>query len=169
VALSETGGEGFTEVGGQRTERGQSFGRGGLEDALHFGGEFGALLVAVHAERAGQLVGDIEGFDAGGFGESAGGSSEAELVHQIETLPNGREIFLPELEENVVYLIVDLGADRVRGGFLHRLRQCGLVLPAEDFGDLLGESEGIEGFEEDAGEAQSGEAAFIDTLDFGGE
>src|ERR1700716_3551548 len=34
---------------------------------------------------------------------------------------------------------------------------------------MLGEGEGVEGVEEDAGEGQSGEAAFYDSLDFGGE
>src|SRR5437762_4725169 len=57
----------------------------------------------------------------------------------------------------------------VRPGEVFFIGWWRLVLPAEDFGDLLGEGEGVEGFEEDAGEAEAGEAALIDTLDFGGE
>src|SRR5271170_5680847 len=44
-----------------------------------------------------------------------------------------------------------------------------LVSPAEDGRDLLGEGEGIEGFEEDSGEAQAGEASLIISLNLGGE
>src|SRR5271170_3917911 len=44
-----------------------------------------------------------------------------------------------------------------------------LVSPAERGGDLLGEGEGIEGFEEDSGEAEAGEASLIDSLNLGGE
>ena len=44
-----------------------------------------------------------------------------------------------------------------------------LVLPAQGFGDLGGEGEGVEGLEEDGGYAEAGEAALVDALDFGGE
>jgi len=44
-----------------------------------------------------------------------------------------------------------------------------LIFPAEGLGYLLGEGERIERFEEDAGEAESGEAPLVDSLDFGGQ
>jgi hypothetical protein len=53
----------------------------------------------------------------------------------------------------------------------HRLMRLDLqlVFPAEGLGDLLGEGEGVEGFEEDSGKAEAGEAALVDSLDLGGE
>ena len=44
-----------------------------------------------------------------------------------------------------------------------------LVFPSEGGGDLLGEGEGIEGLEENSGEAQAREASLIDSLNLGGE
>jgi hypothetical protein len=44
-----------------------------------------------------------------------------------------------------------------------------LILPAENLGYLLGESKGIERFEEDAGEAETGEAALVDSLNLRGQ
>ena len=44
-----------------------------------------------------------------------------------------------------------------------------LVFPAEGFGDLGGEGEGVEGLEEDGGYAEAGEAALVHSLDLGGE
>src|SRR5277367_3843147 len=88
----EAGGEGVAEIDGQGAEGDQGFRGGGLEDALHFGGDFGALLVAVHAERAGEFVGDAQGFEAGAFGECAGGGGGGELVEEIEALADGGEV-----------------------------------------------------------------------------
>ena len=151
-------------------EGGEGFGGGGFEDALHLGGDLGALLVAVHAEGAGEFVGDVEGFEAGGFVEGAGGCGGAELVEEVEAFADGGEVLLPELGEEVVDLVW-LCSGRSRHGMqVLVFIDCGLlVLPAEDLGDLLGEGEGVEGFEEDAGEAEAGEAALIDSLDLGGE
>ena len=58
------------------------------------------------------------------------------------------------------------GAPTARGG-LCRFEE--LVFPAEGGGDLLGEGEGIEGFEEDSCEAETGEAPLIDSLNLCGE
>jgi hypothetical protein len=121
-------------------------------------------------------VSDAESFESGVFFERAGDGGRAEFVHEIEPLAYGGEIFLPELEEKIVDRMVErrlglgvvLGVGLLGGGLLHRL-WWRLVLPAEDFGDLLGKSEGIEGFEKDAGEPESGEAALIDSLDLGGQ
>ncbi len=44
-----------------------------------------------------------------------------------------------------------------------------LLLPAESVGDLLGEGEGVEGFEEDGDDTEAVEAALVDALDLGGE
>jgi hypothetical protein len=118
------------------------------------------LLVAVHAERAGEFVGDAEGLEAGGFVEGACCGGGTELVEEIEAFADGGKVFLPELGKDIVDLI---GCVLFCG---HRGR---LVLPAEDLGDLLGEGEGIKGFEEDSGEAEAGEAALIDSLDLCGE
>jgi hypothetical protein len=60
-------------------------------------------------------VSDVEGFDAGGFVELAGDGGGSELVEEIETLANGREVFLPKLEENVV--------DLIGCRFLHRISE----------------------------------------------
>ncbi len=117
---SEAGGEGFAKIDRESAECDERLGCGRFEDALHFGSDFGALLVAVHAERAGELVGDVEGFEAGVFLERAGAGGRAELVQELKTLANGREVFLPELGDDVVDLAVAL----VGGGFLHRL-WCG--------------------------------------------
>ena len=111
-------------------EGGEGLGGGGFEDALHFGGDFGALGVAVDAERAGEFVSDAEGFDAGRFVEGAGGGGCPEFVEEIEALADGGEILLPELCEDVVDLV---------GGALFGGHRRSLVFPAEGFGDLLGE------------------------------
>ena len=58
----EAGGEGFAKIAGKGAESKERFGGGGLEDAFHFGGDLGALLITVHAERSGEFVGDIERF-----------------------------------------------------------------------------------------------------------
>ncbi len=39
------------------------------------------------------------------------------------------------------------------------------MVPAEGFGDLLGQGEGIEWLEEDCGDAEVGEATLVDSLD----
>ena len=104
-------------------------------------------------------MGDAQGFDAGGLVECASGGGGGELVEEIESLTDGRKVLLPQLGEYCV--------DLVRGGFLRC--QLRLVLPAEDFGDLLSEGEGVEGLEENAGEAESGEAALVDPLDLGSQ
>ena len=44
-----------------------------------------------------------------------------------------------------------------------------LVGPTEGFGDLLGEGKGIEGFEEYCRDAEVGEAALVNALNFCGE
>jgi hypothetical protein len=103
--LFEAGGEGFAEVVGEGAEGGEGFGGGGFEDALHFGGYFCALRVAVHAEGAGEFMGYAEGFEAGGFVEGAGGRGGAELVEEVEALSDRGEILLPELSEEVVDLV----------------------------------------------------------------
>src|SRR5271168_5200546 len=44
-----------------------------------------------------------------------------------------------------------------------------LVFPAKGLGDLFGEGEGVEGLEEDTGQAKTGETALVYALDLGGE
>ncbi len=41
--------------------------------------------------------------------------------------------------------------------------------PAKHLGDLFGEGERVEGFEEDGRDAEAGKSALIDALDLGGE
>jgi hypothetical protein len=105
MQMLEADGEGFAEVGGPGTEGGEGFGGGGFEDALHFGGYFGAFRVAVHAQGAGEFVGYAEGFEAGGVVESAGCCCGAELVEEVEALADGGEVLPPELSEDVVDLV----------------------------------------------------------------
>jgi len=62
----EGGGKGFAQIGGEAGERGEVFGKSGFEDAFDLCGYFGSLLVAEHAKRAGEFVGDGDGFVAGG-------------------------------------------------------------------------------------------------------
>ncbi len=63
------------------------------------------MLVAVHAERAGEFVGDVEGFDASGFVEIVPAAAvEAILVEEVEALAEGGEVLLPELGEDGVDL-----------------------------------------------------------------
>jgi len=75
-------------------------------------------------------------------------------------LPQTEEEVVDFVEGAVVLAVIDLA----RGGFSSSAAWR-LILPAEDFGDLLGEGEGVEGFEENAGEAEACEAALVDSLD----
>jgi hypothetical protein len=116
----EAGGERFTEIDGEGAEGEKRLGCGRFEDALHFGCDLSALLVAEHAERAGELVGDAESFYAGGFVKLAGGCDSAEFVEEVEAFPNGGKVLLPELGEYGVDLGIDLGVDTIRDGFFRR-------------------------------------------------
>jgi hypothetical protein len=132
--------------------------------------------MAEHAEIAGELVGDGQSLEPRCFGEDAGGGFGRCAVEEIETLAKGGEMAPPEIGEEgfdfYVFSVVffsHCGCRSDERGEGEVARAVSLVFPAEDVGDLLGEGERIEGFEEDAGQAESGEAPLVDSLYLGGE
>jgi hypothetical protein len=118
VSGSEPGSsEGSAKIGREVPKRDEGLWRWGFEDALHSGSHLGALLVAIHAKGAGELVGDTQGFDAGVFLNRARDRGGAELVEEIETLANDGEILLPEPGEESFDLVVCGGVGLNRIGF----------------------------------------------------
>src|ERR1700722_8708860 len=99
---TKASGKGFAKIDGESAKGNECFGCGGFEDALHFGGDLGALLVTVHAEGAGEFVGDAQSFEENRLIQFSRRGCSTELVEKIEALADGGEIFLPKLGEDVV-------------------------------------------------------------------
>ena len=66
---------------------------------LHCAGDFGGLVVAEHAEIAGEFVGNGVSFESRCFGEGAGGCLVSDPGEEIETLTKSGEMALPEIGE----------------------------------------------------------------------
>jgi hypothetical protein len=99
--------EGCAKISGQAGEVGQGVPSRRFQDHLYGSRCFGASMVAEHAEASGELVGDGEGFVSRCFGEEAGGGLGCGAVEEIETLPQERELPLPESgEEGFDFFVV---------------------------------------------------------------
>ena len=88
-------------------ERGDEVGLGGrqvAEEMLELHGDLGSALVAVHAEGAGEFVGDGGGFLTVCFGELTEGGSSGVAVEEIEALDGFGEILGPEAGDEGVGL-----------------------------------------------------------------
>ena len=99
LAFSETGSEGLAELCGDGREVRQGFRGGRLQDVLYFTRALGGLVMAEHAEVAGEFMGDGEGFEARGFVEGASGGLCGGAVEKIEALAQYGEIALPDVGE----------------------------------------------------------------------
>lgn len=123
-----------------------------------------------------------------GFGEEFGwdGANGGGSIQQVEALSKSWEVAVPEAGEEglrffkcgrigIRRLVAHIGSPdfcavcdgaRFRAwSYWGRL----VISPTEDVGDLLREGEGVEGFEEDGGDVEVGEASLVYALDLGGE
>lgn len=100
--LSELGEDGLTELLGEGWEEmGLCDGCGAVEK-LELHGDLCTALVAVHAEGAGEFVGDGGGLLAIGLREGGVGGGGGDAFEDDETLFEGREVALPEFGDQCV-------------------------------------------------------------------